>query len=110
MDLEDHAMERWVNKDLARWFAQQASKEYGFYVRIVGSLLELHAEHHWTGKRYIARARRMEEAAPELLRMLREYPPMQDDSADTTKPTGPVKQAWRSAAKALGVLYAAIGG
>jgi hypothetical protein len=52
----------------------------------------------------------MEEAAPELLRMLREYPPMHDDAADTTKPAGSCKTAWRSAAKALVVLYAAIGG
>ena len=107
-------MNRWVNKDLARWFAQPAAKEYGFYVRIVGSILELHAEHYWTGQRYIARARRMDEAASELLRMLRQHPPMGGEADASAKrdgdKEGAVKHAWRRATKVMSILYAAIGG
>ena len=107
----------WVNQDLARWFAQPASRDYGFYVRIVGSVLELHAEHFWTGQRYVARARHMDEAAPELLRMISAYPPAArhpaDDAASpagTMAGTSAVGRAWKQASRALGRIYAAVAG
>jgi hypothetical protein len=103
-------MKRWVNRDLARWFALPASKEYGFHIRIVGSIVELHAEHHSSGQRYVARARRMEEAAPELLRMMRDLPPPrgQRECIADPKRGNAVTHAWKSAAKAFSYLYAAV--
>ena len=114
MDLEDDAVAQVGNKDLARWFAEPASKEYWFHVRIVGSILELHAEHMATEHRYVARARRMEEAAPELLRLIRTYPPV--DAAAVAQErswsssSSVVSRAWRQASKAMTRVYYAFTG
>ena len=113
MELEDDAVAQVGNKDLTRWFAEPGSKEYGFHVRIVGSILELHAEHLATEQRYVARARRMEEAAPELLRMIRAYPPVEATTAtaaqvETPPPTSVMALAWRQASKAVTRVYHAV--
>jgi len=109
MDLEDDAVANLANKDLARWFADPASKEYWFHVRIVGSIIELHAEHLATDQRYVARARRMEEAAPQLLRMIAAYAAVPacrgpDERASV------VSRAWKQAAKAVTRVYYAVAG
>jgi hypothetical protein len=107
------------NKELAQWFAEPASKEYWFHVRIVGSILELHAEHLASEQRYVSRARRMEEAAPELLRLIRTYPPAAATAAVTAavtaaaieaEPASVVTRAWRQASKAVTRMYYAVAG
>jgi len=111
-------MAHFGNKDLAHWFADPASKEYWFHIRIVGSILELHAEHLSSEHRYVSRARRMEEAAPELLRLIRTYPPVAPavhDDDDATKPaeqgpTSVVTRAWRQASKVVTQMYYAVAG
>ena len=107
MELEDETVAHVGNKELARWFAEPSSKDYWFHVRIVGSILELHAEHIATEHRYVARARRMDEAAPELLHLIRTYPPtvaagIGDDSSSV------VARAWRQASKAVSRMYHAV--
>jgi len=97
------------NKHLAQWFADPASKQYWFHVRIVGSILELHAEHLETEQRFVARARRMEEAAPELLRMIRAYPPAPAAGRRAAdEPGSVVARAWRQASKAVTRMYHAV--
>ena len=110
-------MAHFGNKDLANWFAEPASKEYWFHIRIVGSILELHAEHLSSEHRYVSRARRMEEAAPELLRLIREYPPSVPASAaaaaagDPGAPSSSVMtRAWRQASKVVSRVYSAVAG
>ena len=104
-----------VNKDLARWFAEPSSKEYWFHIRIVGSVVELHAEHLASEQRYVSRARRMEEAAPELLKLIRRCPPAEAVAGDAAEdapapPASVVTRAWRRASKAVGRVYLAVAG
>jgi hypothetical protein len=106
MDLEGQTMTHLGNKDLAQWFAEPSSKEYWFHIRIVGSILELHAEHLSSEQRYVARARRMEEAAPELLRLIRTYPPTA--AGQIHEPTSVMTRAWRQASKAVTRMYYAV--
>jgi hypothetical protein len=111
-DLEDQTVTHLGNKDLARWFAEPSSKEYWFHIRIVGSILELHAEHLSSQQRYVSRARRMEEAAPELLRLIRAYPPHAAISATAAdaQPVSMMARAWRQASKAVTRMYYAVAG
>ena len=114
MDLEDEFVSHHANKDLAQWFAEPSSKEYWFHIRIVGSIIELHAEHLASEQRYVSRARRMEEAAPELLRMIRSHPPVTATPAPTAQVEPPtasvVTRAWRQASKAVSRVYSAVAG
>jgi hypothetical protein len=111
MDLEDGSVAQFANKELARWFAEPSSKEYWFHIRIVGSILELHAEHLASEQRYVSRARRMEEAAPELLRLIRTYPPPAttataahvEDELESV-----VTRAWRQASRAVSRIYSVV--
>jgi hypothetical protein len=114
MELEDETVARFENRDLARWFADPSSKDYWFHVRIVGPIIELHAEHLASDQRYVARGRRMDEAAPELLRLIRAYPPAsaaataageQDDAHASV-----VARAWRQASKVVSRVYSAVAG
>ena len=109
MDLEDDAVAQVGNKDLAKWFADPASKEYWFHVRIVGSILELHAEHLASEQRYVARARRMEEAAPELLRLIEAYAP-ETVARHDAESASVVARAWRQASQAVTRIYYAVAG
>ena len=124
MEPEDEPVARFENRDLARWFADPASKDYWFHIRIVGPILELHAEHLASDQRYVARGRRMEEAAPELLRLIREYPPApapaapspaEDDIAGGDADAADahasvVTRAWRQASKVVSRMYYAVAG
>ena len=115
-------MTRLANKDLARWFADPSSKEYWFHIRIVGPIVELHAEHLASDQRYVARARRMEEAAPELLRLIGAYPPASAaDAADEANEaeaeadaengnSSVMTRAWRQASKVVSLMYYAVAG
>jgi hypothetical protein len=111
-DLEDESVALYANKDLARWFAEPSSKEYWFHIRIVGSIVELHAEHLSSEQRYVSRARRMEEAAPELLQLIRRYPPASPAAASAVAdaPASVVTRAWRQASKAVSRVYSAVAG
>lgn len=112
-------MARFENRDLARWFADPSSKEYWFHIRIVGPILELHAEHLAGTQRYVARGERMEEVAPELLRLIREYPPAPAPAAPGAPEAQAVAddahasvmtRAWRQASKVVSRMYCAVAG
>jgi len=127
MESEDETVARFENRDLARWFADPSSKDYWFHIRIVGPILELHAEHLASDQRYVARGQRMDEVAPELLRLIREYSPAPalaapggddvaaragadaDAHADDAR-ASVVTRAWRQASKVVSRMYYAVAG
>ena len=115
MEPEDETVARFENRDLARWFADPSSKDYWFHIRIVGPILELHAEHLASEQRYVARALRMDEAAPELLRLIREYPPAipaatAAGESDDDVHASVVARAWRQASRVVSRVYSAVAG